>query len=69
MTIKKGKDGLVLESGVGIFKLYAKSTNSFIPEDIMTPMIFKPATGEEKKLTIESVFGKERSLKEVVFYY
>jgi len=32
-------------------------------------MIFKPATGEEKKLTIESVFGKERSLKEVVFYY
>ena len=69
MTIKKGKDGLVLESGIGIFKLYAKSTNSFIPEDIMTPMIFKPATGEEKKLTIESVFGKERSLKEVVFYY
>lgn len=68
-TIQSGKEGLELRTNIGIFRLFALDQNQFFPEDLETKIEFKPTTSEEKKRTIEPIFGPGRSLQQAIFYY
>ena len=69
MTIKMDPVGYVLQNGVGVFRLYPTSQNSFFSEDLETPIVMKKATDENQRFTIEPQFDSSKSMTEVVFYY
>ena len=69
MTIKKDSEGYVLQNGIGLFKLYPTSQNSFFVEDLETPIIMKQAKEKSKEFTIEPQFDEDKSMVEVIFYY
>ncbi len=68
MTIRKQPAGYVLESGVGIFKLYPASDNTFISEDIESLIVMEKASEATKRYTIEPKFEAGKSMA-IVFYY
>ena len=69
MTIKQSEDGYILETNVGVFRLFPTSENSFLTEDIDIPLLMKKETEAHKAQTIEAVMQNRTSIKEMVFYY
>jgi hypothetical protein len=60
---------LVMETGIGIFKLLPIGENQFWPPDIEIPLMFKQAEAAEKKHKIDSVLDARRKVTQVIFYY
>ena len=69
MVVSSGNKGLILENNVGIFRMAAVGENQFIPEDIETPVYFEESPDDDSRRKIRSVFGPNRSLEKVIFYY
>ena len=68
-TIIRGDSGAQLSTNIGTFNLYATDQNHFYPQDLETMIEMIPATDNEKKMTIEPVFGPGRKLEKAIFYY
>ncbi len=64
-----GSKYLIMETGIGKFKLLPVDQNQFFPEDIRTPVSFQKAEGEEKKYRVVSVYNEKRKVDQVIFYY
>jgi hypothetical protein len=69
MTITTQEDHLIMETGVGKFKLLPMGENQFFPEDIENPICFEKAETDDKRHTVISVLDEKRKVKRVVFYY
>ncbi|WP_298758690.1 serine hydrolase [uncultured Psychroserpens sp.] len=67
--VRNEKHKMFLDTNVGVFKLFATDTDTFFPEDLVTPMQFVPAPDEETKYTIKPIFSKERQLQKAIMYY
>ena len=68
-TVRNEKSEGFLDTNIGVFRLLAKNSDTFFPEDLETPMQFVPAPDEATKFTIKPVFGKDRSLQKAIMYY
>ena len=60
---------LVMETGIGIFKLLPIGEDQFWPPDIEIPILFKRAETKETKSSIASILDSNRNVTQVVFYY
>jgi hypothetical protein len=69
MTITTKEDYLIMETGVGKFKLLPIGENQFFPEDIETPIFFEKAETDAKRQTAVSVLDEKKKVERVVFYY
>ncbi len=69
MTIKRSLNGYVLENSIGNFSLFPISENTFLTADIELPLVLLNAPDEHKKFLIEIVLMKDKSMKEMIFYY
>ncbi len=62
------KNGLVLQTGVGTFKLFPLGQDQYLIEDIQFPVVFKAGDAAQKG-TASSVVNDQRIVEQVVFYY
>ncbi|MEZ5041720.1 MAG: serine hydrolase [Saprospiraceae bacterium] len=63
------EDGqLVLQTGVGEFKLFSQGDDQYMIEDINFPLVFKVGTAEQKGKS-ESIIGDKRTVEKVILYY
>ncbi len=69
LEIERSKKRLILQTGIGNFKLFPLSENQFFPEDIETPAYFQRAAEESQRNTAVSVLKENRKVEKVVFYY
>jgi hypothetical protein len=69
MTVQKGESGLELKNSVGLFRLFALGENQLFPEDIEEVMEFIPSPDPSKDHTIQPVYGENRALEKVIFYF
>jgi CubicO group peptidase (beta-lactamase class C family) len=69
MEIVKTSFGYELKNNVGTFKLFSLAKDRFFPEDLEVEMKMVKATEESDRHKIEMVFGKDRSMQEVIMYY
>lgn len=68
-TVRSEKGNVFLDTNIGSFRMLATGTNTFFPEDLVTPMHFVPAQNEATRYTIKPVFGKGRKLQKAIMYY
>ncbi len=69
MTITTKENYLIMESGVGKFKLLPMGESQFFPEDIETSIFFEQAETDDMRHTVASVLNEKRKVERVVFYY
>ncbi len=69
MTMTTRENCLIMESGVGRFKLLPIGESQFFPEDVETPIFFEKAEADDKRYTVISVLDEKRKVERVVFYY
>ncbi|MCD2259861.1 serine hydrolase [Psychroserpens luteolus] len=67
--VRNEKHKMFLDTNVGVFRLFATSTDTFFPEDLVTPMQFVPAPDKESKYTIKPMFSKDKQLQKAIMYY
>lgn len=69
MTITTSANHLMLETGIGKFKLFQIGEKQFFPEDIETPVSFQPSEAADQRRTVVSVLDEREKVEKVVFYY
>lgn len=69
MEIMKEENAYYLENNIGRFRLFAVAEDQFYPEDLRVPLKMTVASKDREKGTIETLFNRDRSMREVVFYY
>jgi len=69
LIIGVGEKFLIMETGIGKFKLFPMSESEFFPEDIETPVHFQKTGKENQQNTAVSMLNKKRKVEKVVFYY
>ena len=68
-TVRIEKNKVFLDTNIGSFRMLATGTDTFSPEDLLTPMQFEPAPDKAIRYTIKPVFGKDRKLQKSIMYY
>jgi CubicO group peptidase (beta-lactamase class C family) len=67
--VRSEKRKVFLETNIGTFRMFAIGTDTFFPEDLVTPMHFVPAPDAATRYTVKPVFGKDRKLQKAIMYY
>jgi len=69
MEITKSDSGYVLKNNIGNFRLFALDKEYFYPEDLEIKVRMMKTEDPDKKHKMESVFNKDRTMKEVICFY
>jgi len=68
LGISLQKNDLVLQTGVGTFKLFPLGQDQYLIEDIQFPIVFKAGDAVQKG-TASSVVNDQRMVEQVIFYF
>jgi hypothetical protein len=69
MEITKSDSGYMLKNNIGNFRLFALDKEYFYPEDLEIKVRMMKTEDPDKKHKMESVFNKDRTMKEVICFY